>query len=91
MKIRIQMIIEEDDGQLTPPTEIFTLERETLQLETLGLCLEESRQLLFNLQEKLTEQQANVFVAQHQHCPRCQRTYHIKGGITSASIPYSAN
>ena len=80
MKIRIQMIIEEDDGQLTPPTEIFTLERDTLQLETLGLCLEESRQLLFNLQEKLTEQQANVFVAQHQHCPRCQRTYSRKGG-----------
>ena len=49
MKISIQIVMDEAHGEAESPVEIFTLHRESLEGETIGLSLEESRQLLFNL------------------------------------------
>lgn len=79
MKITIQMVVETDEALPPASVELLTLHRETLHLETLGLSLEESRQVLFSLQQQLTEHQAEAFTQQAQLCPHCQQRRARKG------------
>jgi hypothetical protein len=57
MKIRVQVIVESDDGVGEMVQEIAQLERGQLRPEELGLTLAEAKGLLEGLQRTVVEQQ----------------------------------
>jgi hypothetical protein len=74
MRIRIQVVIEADQ-EATPVCveEVACFERGLLSPETLGLRLEEAKQLLAGVQQIMTAQQVEEYVEQQRQCPHCQR------------------
>ena len=74
MKIRIQVVIEQDDhDSQTEIEEIACLERnpEQLQIEQLGLRLSEAKEVLAAVQTSLIKEQATQFLERHCCCPDC--------------------
>jgi hypothetical protein len=80
MRIRIQVVIEADQ-EATPVCveEVACFERGSLSPETLGLRLEEAKQMLAGVQQVMTTQQVEEYVEQQRHCPYCQRPLAYKG------------
>jgi hypothetical protein len=80
MRIRIQVVIEADQ-EATPVCveEVACFERGLLSPETLGLRLEEAKQLLAGVQQIMTAQQVEEYVEQQRQCPHCQRPLAYKG------------
>ena len=64
MKIKIQITVESDDGQLNVAQDVAHLDRGTLRPETLGLTLAEARSILAGIEQTVVEQQAAEFMAQ---------------------------
>src|SRR5205807_7906332 len=82
MKIRIQMVIEDDDHADQPKIEeIVCLERDTerLSIEQLGLSLSESKGILAGVQTALITHQAEEFMEQHRCCQECGAAYYKNG------------
>lgn len=79
MKIRIQVVIEHEDGQVTPLVEEVTcLQRGDLLPETVGLTLAEGKQLLAKVQQCVVQQQVETWVVQQQHCSHCRKKHTLK-------------
>ena len=78
MKFRIDVVRVGDDGT-EQSSAMVVLSRGPLALETLGLTLAESKELLHNVQTYLVEQQAAAYLEQHCSCPQCGRHYTSKG------------
>lgn len=80
MRIRVQVLIESDQ-EATPLRleEIACLERDHLAPETLGLRLEEAKQMLAGVQQVITESQVEEFIEQQRQCPHCQQPLACKG------------
>lgn len=82
MKVTVQVVIEPEDGQPQVIYEVAQLERDVLQPDTLGLHLDEAKDVLKNIQRTIVEQQAAVHLRQQEGCPTCgQRRLH-KGAHT---------
>lgn len=82
MKIKIQVVIEDDDTTTQPMVEeIVSLERnvEDLSPETLGLKLSEAKDILASVQTTLITHQASEFMEQQRTCPHCSAPY-LKNG-----------
>jgi hypothetical protein len=80
MKIRIQVVIEHEDGHDTQIVEeVSCLQRGDLLPETLGMTLMEGKQLLANVQRCMVQQQVETYIAQQQHCGDCGRQHMRKG------------
>lgn len=73
MKVRVQVVVESDQGESKIVKEIAQIEREVLQPENLGLSLAEAKTLLQNIQHTLVEQQVSEYEAQHQSCSFCEK------------------
>ena len=58
MKIKIQITVESDDGQLNVAQDVAHLDRGILRPETLGLTLAEARSILAGIEQTVVEQQA---------------------------------
>ena len=71
MKVRVQVVVESEQGESQVVKEIAQFEREVLQPENLGLSLVEAKTLLQNVQHTLVEQQISEYEAQHQSCRHC--------------------
>ena len=83
MKIKIQVVIEHEDKTLeTIEEEISCLQRGTPSLETLGLTLAESKELLANLQEQIVKQQVAEHVQKFQICAHCRQPRRHNGRQT---------
>jgi hypothetical protein len=52
-------------------------------LETRGLTLEESKQLLQELQRMMVEQQVNAYLDEQRACPACGKQRQIKQSSTA--------
>ena len=52
MKIKIQITVESDDGQLNVAQDVAHLDRGTLRPETLGLTLAEARSILAGIEKQ---------------------------------------
>jgi len=80
MRIRIQVLIESDQ-EVAPlhAEEVACFERQQLTPETLGLRLEEAKQMLANVQQVMTESQVEEYVEQQRQCPCCQQPLARKG------------
>ena len=80
MRIRAQVIIESDQ-EATPKhvEEVACFERGTLSPDTLGLRLDEAKQMLAGVQQVMTAQQVEDYVEQQRQCSHCQQSLACKG------------
>ena len=79
MKLKVQLVVCDDDGHEETYTDVVVLEKACQRLEHLGLTLMEAKQLLTVLQQRLVAQQTAAFVAAHSHCAHCGKSLEIKG------------
>jgi hypothetical protein len=78
MKIRVQLVVCDDDGHEATCTDVAVLEKACQRIEHLGLTLPEAKQILAALQQRLVEQQTAAFVAAHAQCAHCGKSLGIK-------------
>src|SRR5665811_1605373 len=71
MKITVQVVLHADDDTQTVVREAFTLIREALAPDTLGLQLQEAKDLLAAVQDTLVEHQVNTALSAQIGCPDC--------------------
>ena len=79
MKIKVQIIVEYEDLDEPIVEEISCLCRGDLLPETLGLTLQEGKDLLANVQATMVKHQAEKYVNQQRSCPHCNRHRSNKG------------
>lgn len=79
MKIRIQVVIEAENGKPEKIEEIARLERSTLRPEELGLTLAEAKTLLRNMQQVVVTEQVTEYLGQFKTCPHCGLQRNKKG------------
>ncbi len=82
MKIRIQIVMEAANGESERIEDIAELERNSLQPETLGLTLAESKTLLQGIQQRMVSEQVTEYMAQFNTCPDCGARRTKKGQHT---------
>lgn len=78
----LQVVIEDEDHHTSPIVkEVFSLERksEDLQPETLGISLDEAKDVLAAIQTILVTAQATRFLEQQSSCPDCGMPYPKNG------------
>jgi hypothetical protein len=65
MKLKVQLVVCDDDGDEETFTDVVVLEKACQRIEHLGLTLTEAKQTLTALQQRLVEQQcgSRIFVA----------------------------
>ena len=75
MKVSVQLIVHPDDDAAAAPMvrEVFSLDRDGLTPDTLGLQLAEAQDLLVAVQETLITHQVRDAVAAQVPCPHCGR------------------
>jgi len=77
MHFRIQIVAVSEEGT-EHCQEIADLVRSKASLETLGLTLNESKQILHDLQQSIVLHQVNAFLTEQRSCPHCQKPRLIK-------------
>ena len=71
MRVKIQVIIESDDGRVQDVEEVACLKRGTLSPEELGLNLAEAKEILQSVQRSMAERQVGDYTAERINCPCC--------------------
>ena len=71
MKVTVQVVLHADDDTQTLVREVFTLNRETLAPDTVGLQLQEAKDLLAAVQDTPVEHQVAAALASAASCPDC--------------------
>src|SRR5271168_3342694 len=79
MKLKLQLTIESDSGEVEMVREVTKLERYALRPETLGLSLSEAKELLLEVQRAMVTHQTTGYVTQQTHCPKCGKIQSHKG------------
>ncbi len=82
MHFRIQLVAVGDDGT-EHLHEIADLTRGETRIETTGLTLEESKQVLQTLQRAIIERQVTTYLAQRRACPHCGKQRQLKKSDTA--------
>lgn len=73
MKVKIQVVVESDNGDPQVIQEVTQIERGSLKPENLGLSLAEAKTLLQNTQRILVEQQVAEYSQQQELCLHCSK------------------
>ena len=71
MKVTVQVVLHADDDTQTVVREAFTLTREALAPDTVGLQLQEAKDLLAGVQHTVVEHQVNTALSAQAGCPNC--------------------
>ena len=79
MKIKVQVVVESDNGDTKAVEDIARLKRGSLQPAELGLTLAEAKDLLESMQHTIVEQQVVEFLEQQARCPHCNKKRRGKG------------
>lgn len=79
MKIKVVVIIESEVNETSVTSEVACLTRDDLNAETLGLTLDEAKDLLTKVQSTMVEQQASEYLEQQRSCPNCGKSRANKG------------
>jgi hypothetical protein len=77
MRCKIQMVMETNAGEAV--LEVACFERETQEIEAVGLTLAEAKALLLGIQQALVGQQAAEYLGQHRNCKDCGKALLSKG------------
>jgi hypothetical protein len=83
MKIKVQLVVCDDDGHEETATDVVVLKKACQQLEQVGLSLAEAKSLLAALQKQIVERQAAAFLATGTHCQTWGIPLRTKGSHTS--------
>ena len=78
MRVKLQLVLCNDDGCEETVTDIVSLKKHCHRIEHLGLTLAESKQLLKLIQKTLLQQQIDQYLASHSQCPDCGATLKAK-------------
>jgi hypothetical protein len=78
MRVKLQLVVCDDNGQETTVTDIVTLKKDATRLEHLGLTLKEAKQLLKTIQQRLLQRQIDAFLAPCSTCPDCRTPRKVK-------------
>jgi hypothetical protein len=78
MKIEIRLRIDAGDGEACDE-EVLVLDKPHDRLEQIGLSLDEAKNLLGRVQERLVGAQAGAYAAEHRHCSACDASLRSKG------------
>jgi len=81
MKMRIQVVVETDDGTMAVQ-EVAKIAREDLRPDTVGLRLDEAKDLLRSVQQVVVERQITDHLTRQDSCPCCDRPRLHKGAHT---------
>jgi hypothetical protein len=82
MKVRIQVIIEDDDGQVLDIHDVFSFQRKHFQPEQIGLTLAEAKGTLHGIQQTVVHHQVDDFLQEHRCCAACGKHRKQKGKHT---------
>ena len=74
MRISLQLVVQDDGGAPATVTEIAQFERDSLDVGSLGLHLQEAKSLLGRLQRTMVAAQVAEAVARASVCPTCGAT-----------------
>lgn len=77
-KFRLQLVIENNSGH-EEVHEMAGIEREGVEMETLGLTLAEGKLILKKIQEGVVPEQIHDALARRRRCPECGKGRHSKG------------
>ena len=91
MKVKIQVVIESDDGRVQDVEEVACLKRGMLTPEELGLNLAEAKQILQNVQQSMVRFQAAAYEAEQKQCRNAGEGGRRKAGMRLFSGPCSGN
>jgi hypothetical protein len=78
MRVKLQLVLCNDDGSEETVTDIVSLKKDYHRIEHLGLTLADSKLLLQRIQKKLLQQQIDRYLATHSQCPDCGATLKAK-------------
>jgi hypothetical protein len=78
MKVRVQLVVCTEEGQVETQYEVAVLEKDHQHIEQLGLTLAEAKHLLKQLQHHLVEHQVAAFLTRRSQCPACGLPFQIK-------------
>src|SRR3954470_13936356 len=79
VRVQLQLRIVSDDDTVIRDEVILQIDKSDDRLEAVGLCLEESKDLLGRLQHAVVEAQATACVNRHRCCSACGRRLRGKG------------
>lgn len=79
MKLKVKVVIESESQETQVNEEVASFEREDLTPETLGITLQEAKDLLTNVQSTMVEHQVSEYIEQQVPCPNCGKTRAKKG------------
>jgi hypothetical protein len=79
MRVKLQLVICDDDGQEETATDVVTLKKDHRRLEHLGLTLAEAKQLLKTLQHRVLQRQVDTFLDTCSTCQDCGSPLKVKG------------
>jgi hypothetical protein len=82
MKVRIQVIIEDDNGQVLDVQDVFSFQRKHFQPEQVGLTLAEAKGPLHGIQETVVHHQVDDLLKEQRSCPVCGQPRRQKGKHT---------
>ena len=71
MKVKIQVVIENDEGQVEDVQEVACLKRGPLTPEELGMNLAEAKQILSSVQKSMVTSQVTDYINGQRPCPHC--------------------
>src|SRR5687767_1509229 len=77
-KFRLQLVVVNGSG-FEEVHELACIEREEVEMETLGLTLAEGKLILKKIQEGVVQEQIQEALARRRHCPDCGKPRHSKG------------
>ena len=78
MKVTVQVVLHADDDSQTVVREVFTLTREALAPDTVGLQLQEANDLLAAVQHTVVEHQVSTALSAQITCPDCGNPHRHK-------------
>src|SRR4051794_10472337 len=79
MKLRLQLLLESDTGEIVTTEEVAQLERHALRAEEIGLTLADAKQILAHLQRAMVQEQVAEFIEQQSRCADCDQPLSRKG------------
>jgi hypothetical protein len=78
MKMKVQVIIEYENGEEALTHDVACLTRGDLLPETLGLTLSEGKDLLGKMQKEMVYHQVANYILQHRQCSNCSSEHSVK-------------
>ena len=78
MRVKLQLVLCNDEGHEETVTDVITLNKNSQRIEHLGLTLAEAKQLLSTLQRHLLQHQVAIFLDTHSTCAACGALLKVK-------------